>query len=362
MASSSPSPSDIEMAETLDSMPPASADTKMAETETVVSSSSMPSSDTKMAETLHSTPSSSSSDNKMSETLAPASSFSMDSSTPSAASDVKMAAETLEFKPSASSDVKMDAEAEKAKAIADMKVQSLREYYKEEARKLWRVQSTLLEMLSDRGYKPEKEIEILKDPDDQAEVEEEEEKNKKKTAMEAFVDEYGKKEFNRKVLNSIFVKKNEPDCKICVFFYKEITVKKLRSCIEYSRSVAAAIGIMVVDRAIPEYVKSFIEARFNADIRSYRFELFQEAELVINVSKHVNVPKHVLLSSDEKSKLLERYKVKETQLPKILVTNVQARYLGACPGQVIRIIRPSQTAGQFVAVYCFVIPTTPLPE
>ena len=173
MASSSPSPSDIEMAETLDSMPSASTDTKMAETETVVSSSSMPSSDTKMSETLHSTPSSSS-DTKMSETLAPASSFSMDSSTPSAASDVKMAAETLEFKPSASSDVKMDAEAEKAKAIADMKAQSLREYYKEEARKLWRVQSTLLEMLSDRGYKPEKEIKILKDPDDQA-VEEEEE-------------------------------------------------------------------------------------------------------------------------------------------------------------------------------------------
>ena len=35
---------------------------------------------------------------------------------------------------------------------------------------------------------------------------------------------------------------------------------------------------------------------------------------MINVSKHVNVPKHVLLSSDEKSKLLERCKVKETQV------------------------------------------------
>ncbi|XXG88676.1 hypothetical protein AAC387_Pa12g0863 [Persea americana] len=218
-------------------------------------------------------------------------------------------------------------------------------------------------MLSDRGYKPEKEIEILKDPDDQAEEEEEEEKKKKKkTAMEAFVDEYGKKEFNRKVLNSIFVKENKPDCKICVFFYKGITSKKLRSCIEYSYSVQAAIGIVVVDKAIPEYVKSFIEARFNPDIPSFRFELFQEAELVINVSKHVNVPKHVLLSSDEKSKLLERYKVKETQLPKILVSDVQARYLGACPGQVIRIIRPSPTAGKFVAAYRVVIPTPPPPE
>ncbi|RWR97081.1 DNA-directed RNA polymerases II and IV subunit 5A [Cinnamomum micranthum f. kanehirae] len=361
MASSSPSPSpsDIKMGETLDSMPSASTDTKMAETETAVSSSSMPTSDTKMAETLHSTPSSSSSsDTKMSETLAPA-------------SDVKMAAETLEFKPSASSDVKMDvdAEAEKAKIIADMMARSLSDRYKEEAIKLWRVLSTLLEMLSDRGYIPETENEIFKDPDDQAEkkktdMEEEEgekKKNKKAAALEAFVNKYGKKKFNRKVLNSIFVKENEPDCKICVFFYKGITAKKLKSCFEHSCSVKAARGIVVVEKAIPEYMKSFME-EFNADIPSYRFELFQEAELVVNVSKHDRAPKHVLLSSDEKCKLLERYKVKETQLPKILVTDVQARYLGACPGQVIKVIRPSETAGQFVAVYRFVIPTPPPPE
>ena len=62
---------------------------------------------------------------------------------------------------------------------------------------------------------------------------------------------------------------------ICVFFYKGITSKKLRSCIKYSYSVQAAIGIVVVDKAIPEYVKSFIEARFNPDIPSFRFELFQ---------------------------------------------------------------------------------------
>lgn len=35
---------------------------------------------------------------------------------------------------------------------------------------------------------------------------------------------------------------------------------------------------------------------------------------MVNVSKHVDVPKHVLISSDEKSELLERYKVKETQV------------------------------------------------
>lgn len=66
---------------------------------------------------------------------------------------------------------------------------------------------------------------------------------------------------------------------ICVFFYKGITpnaAKKLRSCYEYSRSVKAARGIVVVEKAIPEEVKSFMEEEFNADILiSYRFEFFQ---------------------------------------------------------------------------------------
>lgn len=48
-------------------------------------------------------------------------------------------------------------------------------------------------------------------------------------------------------------------------------------------------------------------------------ETFTEAELLVNITKHTLVPSHRILSPDEKVTLLARYKVKESQLPRIQV-------------------------------------------
>eukprot|EP00344_Euplotes_crassus_P000123 CAMPEP_0197009428 /NCGR_PEP_ID=MMETSP1380-20130617/50069_1 /TAXON_ID=5936 /ORGANISM="Euplotes crassus, Strain CT5" /LENGTH=186 /DNA_ID=CAMNT_0042430669 /DNA_START=45 /DNA_END=605 /DNA_ORIENTATION=- len=81
---------------------------------------------------------------------------------------------------------------------------------------------------------------------------------------------------------------------------------------------------------------------------SLTIEVFNEKEMYVNITRHEYVPKHVLLSNDEKKELLKRYKIKDFQLPKILKGDAIARYLGLKRSNVVKIIRSSETAGKYI--------------
>ncbi|MEM4577148.1 MAG: DNA-directed RNA polymerase subunit H [Candidatus Nezhaarchaeales archaeon] len=70
---------------------------------------------------------------------------------------------------------------------------------------------------------------------------------------------------------------------------------------------------------------------------------------------HELVPKHILLTKEEKKQLLEQLKIRPEQLPWIRSSDPVAKLIGAKPGDIVKIIRKSPTAGETVA-YRFVVP------
>ena len=76
-----------------------------------------------------------------------------------------------------------------------------------------------------------------------------------------------------------------------------------------------------------------------------KIELFVLNELIINKIKHDYVPTHILLSNDEVTKVLEKYKCSKEQLPLILKNDPIAKYYGAKEGDVFKIIRNNYSIG-----------------
>lgn len=140
---------------------------------------------------------------------------------------------------------------------------------------------------------------------------------------------------------------------------ENVGLKQLREYKEHLNRGGFYSGAMITVKPMTGMALKWIRATAQVSASSGAgpqggIEVFLEQDLLVNITKHELVPKHVLLSAEEKQQLLKRYRLKETQLPRIQSSDPMAKYLGLRRGAVVKIIRKSTTAGRY-ASYRWVI-------
>ncbi len=83
-------------------------------------------------------------------------------------------------------------------------------------------------------------------------------------------------------------------------------------------------------------------------------ELLPKSFPVFDIFEHALVPRHEILTAKEKQDLLAHYKVQPYQMPQIESTDPAVKVIGAKTGDILRIIRKSQTAGEHIT-YRYVV-------
>ena len=83
----------------------------------------------------------------------------------------------------------------------------------------------------------------------------------------------------------------------------------------------------------------------------------EKVRIQFDIMNHDLVPIHKIISDKEKEDLLKKFNIEPNHLPKILDIDPAAISIGAKPGQIVKIIRNSDTAKEAVA-YRFVIEST----
>lgn len=195
----------------------------------------------------------------------------------------------------------------------------------DEAGHLYQVRKTIVEMLLDRGY-------LVSDED-------------KSMDKDTFRSRYGSSPL-RGQLTMLHQKEDDPSDQIFVFWPEDGSVKiqTLRKYHEKMKDEGVFRCLLIIRENLSPVAKQTMST-----LRStYIFEDFMEKELLVNITHHKLVPKHEVLSDAAKTTLLTKYKLKETQLPRMGEQDPITRYFGLSRGQVVKVIRPSETAGRYV--------------
>ncbi|XP_058740171.1 DNA-directed RNA polymerase V subunit 5A-like [Vicia villosa] len=187
---------------------------------------------------------------------------------------------------------------------------------------------TTLEMLKDRGYSiPTPEIQL---------------------SLEEFRQVHGQSpDVDR--LRFTASHSTDPSKRILVIFSGPGTVKLnvVRNIVGQivNRDTLSGLILIVQNQITSQALKA-------VNVLSFKVEIFQITDLLVNITKHVLKPKHQILTDKQKRNLLKKYDIQEKQLPRMLQTDAIARYYGLQRGQVVKVTYTGEITQMHVTYRC----------
>jgi DNA-directed RNA polymerase subunit H len=158
---------------------------------------------------------------------------------------------------------------------------------------------------------------------------------------------------------SFKVSKKDDDTKICDVRYAAISRQKLETFfddIDDDDAENTEVIVMMISpvseahhiTALKQYMK--LKDSGEKDRRKLRVSFFSVPMLVINPMKHMLVPKHEIVPAEKHKELMDSmYITSKSKFPEIKFhVDPIARCIGAVPGDIIKITRPSQSSGEAI--------------
>lgn len=173
--------------------------------------------------------------------------------------------------------------------------------------------------------------------------------NIEKTSLELSMEETQKKIVENKpceCLLSVFTNTNDLESKIMISFLVDslITVPIISNIAQKMHKEKIKRTILIGKGSITPSARQAIE-----EIQShYIIEFFEENEFSGVITEPGNELKHIIMNDLEKRELLKRFMIKESQLPKIQVTDPLSRYFGLNKGNLMRIVMEGETVERYI--------------
>ena len=138
---------------------------------------------------------------------------------------------------------------------------------------------------------------------------------------------------------------------VCFSQKDKVLANDIETIVAYANNNNFKAGVIIVAMSPPsENVLRVVKSH-----AKNRVQFWHISQLQFDITTHRMAMPHRILGDEEKGQVLERYKISDAanQLPWIDSQDAMAKWIGAIPGDVIEVVRHSDSAGRsFYYRYC----------